>query len=163
MTKLRFVVKLPEADTRDPESVKRRFEPLMFALEALVMINVHHLERAIEEGRPLPRLYDSGIRYKEEPPGQEDWLDFPTLLQERVGDCEDLACALTAERRVYDGIPSAPAIRWKFLTADYLRRAGYPRKSIPKDGIFLVHVLSQLPDGRIEDPSKVLGMRGSFS
>lgn len=163
MTKLRFVLTLSHADPHDPESLRRRFAPLVIALEALVMIGVHHLTEAIKEGKPLPRLYDAGIRYREEPPGQEDWLDFPTLIRDRFGDCEDLACALAAERRVYDGIHACASIRHKFIPSRDLRKQGYPPAAIPKEGIFLIHVLTELPDGTIEDPSKVLGMNGDFS
>lgn len=162
MTKLRFCLDLPESDPSDVASVRHRFEPLVIALEALTAANEWHLRNAIREGRPLPRLYDSGVFYEEEPPGQEDWLDYPTLLKLGKGDCEDLGCALTAERRVYDGIPSRPVLRWKYITSDYLRRNGYPAKILPRDGIYLIHILSQLPDGTLEDPSKVLGMRGDY-
>jgi len=162
MTKLRFCLDLPESDPRDPESVRRRFTPLLIALEALTATNEWHLREAIKIGKPYPRLYESGVFYQEEPPGQEDWLDIPTLYREGKGDCEDLGCALTAERRVYDGLDSRPILKWRFITADELRRGGYPKKIIPREGIYLVHILSQLPNGRIEDPSKVLGMRGDY-
>jgi hypothetical protein len=161
-TKLRFVLSLPDAQTVDPDSVRKRFEPLQIALEALTKINEWHLRNAIENGNPFPRLYDAGIRYEEEPPGQEDWLDIPTLHMERKGDCEDLGCALTAERRVYDGVNSIPYIRHKFVPSQELIASGYPKKNIPREGIFLVHILSMLPDGTIEDPSKVLGMEGDY-
>lgn len=163
MTRLRFCIALPDANIDDPEDMRRRFAPLAIALESLVQIDVWHLREGIRLGNPYPRLYESGVYYEEEPPGQEDWLDIPTLYKTGKGDCEDLGCALTAERRVYDGIPSRAVLKWKFIPSTELREAGYPRGSIPKDGIFLIHILSQLPDGRIEDPSKVLGMRGEFS
>jgi hypothetical protein len=163
MTKLRFVLTLSHADPDDPESLRRRFMPLMYALEALVSIDEWHLNQALDIGRPLPRLYDSGVRYREEPPGQEDWLDVVSLYKDMFGDCEDLACALAAERRVYDGIHACATIRHKFIKSEDLRRQGYPKRSIPRDGIFLIHVLTELPDGTIEDPSKRLGMNGDFS
>lgn len=163
MTKLRFVLNLEESDPRDVESVRRRFVPLMIALEALTKINEWHLRQALAAGRPLPRLYESGVFYQEEPPGQEDWPDIPTLYRLGKGDCEDLGCALAAERRVYDGIAARPALSWKFVTAEELRASGYPAASIPREGIYLIHILTELPDGTLEDPSKVLGMKGDFS
>lgn len=163
MTKLRFVLTLPHADPMNPRELRIRFMPLVIALEALVQIDEWHLRTAIENGTPFPRIYDAGIRYAEEPPGQEDWLDIPSLHKDRKGDCEDLGSALAAERRVYDGIHACASIRHKFIPSHELRQAGYPKASIPKDGIFLIHVLTELPDGTIEDPSKVLGMRGDFS
>lgn len=162
MTKLRFCLDLPESNPRDTESVRTRFIPLVIALEALTATNEWHLREAIKRGEPLPRLYDSGVFYQEEPPGQEDWLDYPTLLKEGKGDCEDLGCALTAERRVYDGIKSRPVLKWKFITSNDLRMRGYPSKIIPREGIYLIHILSQLPWGELEDPSKILGMKGSY-
>lgn len=162
-TKLRFVLSLPDADTVNPASVMKRFEPLQIALEALTKINEWHLRNGIEIGLPFPRLYESGVIYEEEPPGQEDWLDIPSLYQARKGDCEDLGCALSAERRVYDGIQSIPYIRHKFVPSSELILSGYPKKNIPRDGIFLVHILSMMPDGSLEDPSKMLGMQGEYS
>ena len=52
-----------------------------------------------------PLLYQSGVRYEEEPIGAEFWQDIPTVLQHRVGDClpldtlvlrEDEGCVLYA-------------------------------------------------------------------
>jgi hypothetical protein len=163
MTKLRFVIDLPDADLSDHDSVRRRFAPLIISLEALTEINEWHLREALTRGKPYPRLYKSGVYYEEEPPGQEDWLDLPSLYKAGKGDCEDLGCVLAAERRVYDGLDARPVIKVKFVPSEELRAAGYPRKAIPRDGIFLVHVLTLLPNGIIEDPSKVLGMRGDFS
>lgn len=162
-TRLRFVVTLPEIDVRVSGSSEYRMQPLLIALEALTSINEWHLNEAIRSGKPLPRLYESGVYYEEEPPGQEDWLDIHSLYRAGKGDCEDLACALAAERRVYDGIMATPIIKQKFIPSTKLISAGYPQKEIPQDGIFLVHVLSMLPDGTIEDPSAVLGMRGEYS
>lgn len=161
-TKLQFVVTLPDADLHDLTSMERRFEPLRIALEALTKINEYHLRDALMRGEPLPRLYDSGVFYQEEPPGKEDWLDIRSLYSVGKGDCEDLACALTAERRVYDGIMSIPTIKTKFIPSVQLRAAGYRNKDVPRDGLFLVHVLSQLPDGTLEDPSAALGMKGEY-
>src|ERR1700680_1259210 len=131
-TKLRFVLSLPEADSNDPDVVAKRFEPLQIALEALTKINEWHLQNGLDNGNPFPRLYSSGVIYEEEPPGQEDWLDIPTLYKLQKGDCEDLGCALTAERRVYDGIKSIPYIRHKFIPSQELIASGYPRKNIPR-------------------------------
>lgn len=161
-TKLQFVLQLPDADVKDPEEIERRFAPLRIALEALTKIDEWHLQQGIISGNPYPRLYDSGVYYEEEAPGKEDWLDIPTLYRLGKGDCEDLGCALTAERRVYDGIPSKPYLRHKFIPSQELIMSGYPKKNIPRDGLFLVHILSQLPDGTIEDPSKMLGMKGEY-
>ena len=161
-TKLQFVIGMNDADLDNPESVSKRFKPLLICLDALVQINQVALQEGKENGTPLPRLYDSGVVYREEPPGKEDWCDYRTVLSQGWGDCEDLASALIAERREYDGVDARPKIRVKFISRDQLLRIGYPKKFIPRDGIFLVHVLCELPDWTIEDPSAELGMKGDY-
>lgn len=59
-------------------------------LEALYKIDVDYL-RAYPN---TPRLYDAwkqrGLHYMEEPPGQEEWQDIPTVLRMGFGDCVPL-------------------------------------------------------------------------
>lgn len=128
----------------------RRFFPIILALECLCQENEWQLARYALDGNPLPRLYHSGVVYQEEPPGEEEWLDIATLYKQRWGDCEDVACARVAERRFYDHVPCVPCIRF----------ATYTTK---KGRLTLIHVLNLEPDGTIEDPSKLLGMRGTYS
>lgn len=90
-----------------------------------------------------PSIYQSGVRYMEEPPGQEDWQDIPTCIKMGIADCEDLACWRAAELIVRHRIP-AKAV-WR----------AFPRQ----DGSTLFHILVQYPNGRLEDPSRILGMR----
>jgi hypothetical protein len=90
-----------------------------------------------------PPLYKSGVRYMEEPPGQEDWQDISTCLRIGYGDCEDLACWRAAELNV----------RYKIAAWPFFREYKRP------DGSYLYHIMVQYPDGRIGDPSKHLGMR----
>lgn len=157
MIRPRFIVNLPNSS--GPE----RFIPLVHLLEALTKVNEYHLRRGLALDKPYPRLYRSGVVYREEKPGREDWPDIPAILSQGWGDCEDLASYLTAERRVYDGIDARTVIKWKKIPAESLKKAGYPKSAIPPDGVFLVHCMTQWPDGRVEDPSKVLGMRGEYS
>lgn len=123
-----------------------RFFPVMLLLESLCKINQWQLR---VYGYKLPRLYDSGIRYKAELPGKEEWPDIPSLLKQGWGDCEDLACARTAEIREYDGLAAVPCIKFKDFKVD---------GSI----ITLIHVMVLLPSGQLEDPSKRLGMEGDY-
>jgi hypothetical protein len=60
-----------------------------------------------------------------------------------VHNCEDLACWRAAELRVRYGIQAEPTFIWK----------------LRPNGGYLYHILVKLPDGRIEDPSRTLGMR----
>ncbi len=154
MTRPRFLLTMP--DTDDPS----RFVPLIILLESLTSINEFHLRRGLKAGSPYPRLYQSGVYYREEKPGFEDWPDIPKVLSQGWGDCEDLAGYRAAELRVYDGIDAQPVIKWTWIPADRMREAGYT--VIPKDGVWLVHCLVRYPNGKIEDPSKILGMRGDY-
>lgn len=87
-----------------------------------------------------PKLYHSGVRYREEPRGKERWRSIPRVLELGWGDCEDLACWLAAERTL-EGRATVPTFR--------SRRVG---------GSVKYHILVRRPDGRLEDPSRVLGM-----
>ena len=103
-------------------------------LEGLVLLNVGELRA----GR-CPPLYESGARYVREPLGQEDWQTATEVFRSKHGDCEDLAAYLAASYRV-----RGVAARCKIIDI----RPG------------LKHVVVELPDGSIEDPSKKLGMKG---
>lgn len=121
-----------------------RFFPVLLCLETLTKVNEWHLRR----DRYAP-LYRSGVVYREEPPGEEEWLDIPHLYRQGWGDCEDVACARAAELR-HAGIPAVPCISYKDFNVKGKR-------------LTMVHVLVLWPDDSVEDPSKVLGMKGSYS
>jgi hypothetical protein len=93
-----------------------------------------------------PRLYDAGVRYVPEDYPREEWQGIEALYRAGEGDCEDLACARCAELIVFDGIAARPVFRSRELR----RPDGSPFR--------LYHILVQYPDGRIEDPSAILGM-----
>lgn len=116
-----------------------RFYPLKLGLEYLTSINEWHLAQ-----RSFPPIYQSGVVYHTEETGNEDWWDIPNILANGWGDCEDLGCWRTAELR-HNGIKAEPE---------------YKAKKIGP--IWLVHILVKWPDGRIEDPSKILGMKGEY-
>ncbi len=40
---------------------------------------------------------------------------------------------------------------------------GYPASKLPDRGVWMVHCCVRYADGRIEDPSKILGMGGNFT
>ena len=122
-----------------------RFFPVILLLESFVQINQWQLRRMPD----LPRLYSSGVRYQAERPGKEDWLDIPTLYAAGEGDCEDIACAYTAELREKHGVPAVPCIKFKDFEVD-------------GKCITLIHVMTLMPDGTTRDPSKVLGMEGEY-
>lgn len=94
----------------------------------------------------LPRLYESGIRYKPEPLGQENWQDPMVTLKLGTGDCEDLATYRAAELRVRDKVPARCIYTWRRLP----------------NGVVMYHIKVEYTDAagrRIEeDPSRRLGM-----
>jgi hypothetical protein len=114
---------------------------LNLLLEALTEINVAILRTY---GERVPLLYESGVVYRRESIGQEDWCDVIELLRLKYGDCEDLSCWRAAELRVRYGDSQARA----FVKG--------PRR-LP-GGVLMYHIQVQRGDGRIEDPSLVLGM-----
>jgi len=130
-----------------PQFKLRAFETLSDAariallkklLEALAAVN----ETWLGEHPEAPWLYQSGVRYEEEPPGRDDWQDIPETIALRVGDCEDLGCWRLAELRV---------------------RAGERAQAFVKQSVLgsrtVYHVAVQRADGSLEDPSRILGMR----
>lgn len=146
-----------------PEVVDaRHFVPLQIALESLCKINAFYLRQSIAAGRPYPPLYASGLYYKTDAPGKEDWWDIPATLRRGHGDCKKLVAYRVAELRVA-GIECEPVLTWQWIPRDVMIELGYPKKHLPKKGVWLVHCLVRYPDGTIEDPSKELGMKGAFT
>lgn len=60
-------------------------------LQALLTALMHVDMLYLKAHPDVPLLYSSGVRYEEEPPGQEDWQDIPTCLKLKVGDCLPLS------------------------------------------------------------------------
>lgn len=122
----------------DTLSGPAKIDALACLLEALTLVNVAWLR---ERGE-VPSLYESGVLYEEEPQGRDDWQDIPETLSLRVGDCEDLACWRLAELRV----------RFRENARPFVKCAVYGPRTV-------YHVAVRRADGRIEDPSRILGMR----
>jgi hypothetical protein len=118
-------------------SDERRIRALERLLEALCDVNAEWLAEHPE----APWLYRSGVHYEEEPPGRDDWQDIPETLVRLGGDCEDLACWRIAELRVRVGEHVRPIVK----------RTLYGPRTV-------YHVAVAWPDGRLEDPSRILGM-----
>jgi hypothetical protein len=105
------------------------------ALETLAKLSYQQMRR-----HPLPPLYSCGIRYERER-NRERWQTAFETYQRKRGDCEDLAAYLCAQLWI----------------------AGEHRAHVhcyaPRPG--LIHCVVRRADGRIEDPSKRLGMSGA--
>jgi hypothetical protein len=118
-------------------SVPIRRADLTRALELGTRAAVAQLRAAARAGRPLPPIYASGVRYMRADP-HERWQTPMETLRRGGGDCEDLAMWRAAELRVNG---ERARVVW--------RRTG-PR---------VLHAVVQRGHGRIEDPSRRLGMR----
>lgn len=133
-----------------------------------------------------PSVYRSGLHYETEK-GTEIWPDIPSLLMGTMGkgvypgywgDCEDLACYRVAELRelpyhyerqaTWDksktevADPRYPQQKdgfsgWKKVSGGVLAKPFAKWRRGPR-GNYHYHALVYLPDGRLEDPSLVLGM-----
>jgi hypothetical protein len=106
-------------------------------LEALSAVN----EAWLLEHPGAPWLYQSGVRYEEEPRGRDDWQDIPETIALRVGDCEDLGCWRIAELRT----------RGREYARPYVKQSVTGPRTV-------YHVAVRRADGRLEDPSRILGM-----
>lgn len=125
-------------------SVPRGPKFYLSGLRCLTLVDMWCLraarKRLLNNGRPYRPVYEA-ICYVREPRGQERWLSLEALHRQGWGDCEDLACARSAERNSV-GDTCRP---------DLL-------KQVRRDGSTLYHVIVRNPDGSIEDPSEQLGM-----
>lgn len=110
-------------------------EGVRVACAALTTINRLLMRWWARAGRPAPSLYRSGVTYTRRPP--EHFEAFPAVLRRGAGDCDQLACWRAAE----------------------LRERGIGATAVPiQKRRDLMHIVVRWPDGRIEDPSKLLGM-----
>lgn len=110
---------------------------VLAALTGLCLVN---LQQQRQSGG-LPALYATDIRYVRERRGQENWQTARDLLRTLSGDCEDL-CGYRVSELWYRGERGARP--WVIDVRPRLR-----------------HAVVRRANGRIEDPSKRLGMRGA--
>lgn len=97
----------------------------------------------------VPALYRSGVYYKEEEFGKEDFFDIPTVAAQGFADCEDLAAWRAAELRVA-GYWAEPLVTWEAIE--------FEDGSL--DVLFHVQVMTQ---NGVEDPSAILGMNSQLA
>jgi hypothetical protein len=130
----------------------REVEALVFglALQGVVQMRAR--------GGTLPKLYESGVIYKNEPRGKDVWQSAVELYGHGAGDCEDLCSSLVAERL----FASTRLVRGDLSLRELLlllARAEFP--AVPRirpTGPAMRHATVQLADGTVEDPSRKLGM-----
>lgn len=109
------------------------------AIESAILTNRVHLRRFPK----TPPLYQAGVRYRLEPDGTEDFADIETVIDRGYGDCAHLSAWRVAELRE-NGEQATIRLEWV---------------KNPRTGQRMFHVLVRRADGRIEDPSTLLGMR----
>lgn len=163
-----------------PNSVESHFAPLVLLMEGPIAVNQWHIERSHRRVKagidpyPIPWLFESGVRYRADDQGREDWRDCLAILDRWYttglgADCDNLVCWRVAELRAA-GIKAKPVIKWQHLTQEMALGAGYrPQNSatdpigIPKEGLWMVHCCVQFPDKHVEDTSALLGMSGEYT
>lgn len=102
-------------------------------------LTLHNVDLMREYG--APPLYAAGVRYQREEPKMEMWRDVRYVLEHGHGDCEDLAAYLAAQYVLAGDRRARPVIRGRW-----------------RDDKWTYHVVVRRGDGRIEDPSRRLGM-----
>lgn len=83
-------------------------------LRGVVASNRVAIRDAKRKGKPLPRLYESGVEYETEPwpKGVEEFADYSTILRRGWGDCDDLCAARVAELQE-DGEAADCKVYWR--------------------------------------------------
>lgn len=112
-------------------------ETVRCLLQALVMVN----RITLKSDKTIPPLYKAGVRYESEPTGEETFRDVTVVNHLKHGDCAHLAAWRVAELQ-NAGENATLRIAWK----------------VTRRGKRLFHVQVRRADGRIEDPSALLGM-----
>lgn len=136
--------------TRIPGTGHDLSRSIQMVLTALGHAWAPELRRRWQEGRPLPPLYESGIKFRHEPAGQtfEEWADPLTVLARGYGDCDDLIIYRLAELLAVGERATVQVMR---ELAE--KGPGDPRAA---RGTGRYHVAVRRADGTEEDPSKVL-------
>ncbi len=118
---------------------------LMTVVKALVEA-ASEQNRIIMQGKRMPELYRSGIRFRNEPwAGRfETIASAPVVLKRGWGDCAHLSAYRIGELQA-QGVDATCKVYWR------------PHQ---REGrvLNLFHVEVRMPDGSVEDPSRLLGM-----
>lgn len=115
-------------------------EIMSILLDTLVRLNLAYLRRHPD----TPNPYKGGVRYRQEPRGQEQWLTIPEAIAQGHADCEDLGCWLAAYK-TFHGQQARACFKWA-------------RKPYQGRMATVYHIVTCTADGKVEDPSRVLGM-----
>lgn len=159
---MRIVVNVDSAALREPRAVALAARGVLLSVVAL---NMMLMRKARLNGRPLPKLYRSGVRFAPEP-NQGKWEDFAdclTVLKNRWGDCDDLVAYRVAELRESGEDPKASIkVYWRQMRNRKTRALLFKSDGTP---MMVYHaqvrrgnLKSKQGLGVVEDPARLLGM-----
>ncbi len=141
---------LTEFEQLGAEGRARQIIVLRAFLEAMSVANWQYLQRF-----PMtPRLYERAPAYslKTRAGERDSWQDLPATYAAGVGDCKDLSCIRVAELRNEGRMNAVP----------FIRIATYHDPDGTRRPLTVFHVQVSY-GGKIEDPSKRLGMPSTVS
>lgn len=151
---MHLIVELNGDDLRQAEDFAKTVQGLV---TAIVARNVSAMRQD-----PYPPLYRSGVVYAVDPPGVVSLADAPTVLGRGWGHCGHLSAYLCAELQL-QGFDAGIRIRWPVLRRNGKRLFHVQVRLAPKHGsgpkgLGQIPDPSNLSEGQILDPSRMLGM-----
>ncbi len=123
-------------------------------LDLVVKFNVRFFTNMRRRGHVPLSVYAARLRYIPEAQGIEDWCDAGQVLHRGGGDCEDLACYQVGWLKFTGEDPRAKA---KIVSQEQT----CPSRTRPPCRQY--HILVERGNGKIEDPSAVLGMHRALA
>jgi hypothetical protein len=167
---MRIVVEIDNAALRDaPRAVSLAARGVLFGV---VLLNMLIMRNYRAMGKPLPKLYRSGVKFAPEPNAgeYEDFADCLSVLRRRWGDCDDLVAYRVAELRESGEDPKATIkIYWRDFCEECNAVVREGQKRCFRCGCENTHRVyhaqvrrgnKKSKDGRgvVEDPARLLGM-----
>lgn len=142
---MRVVLNIDDS-IREPRVVATIARELLLVLIKINRILIRQAERA---GKPFPSLLQSDVVWKAEPwKGRiEEFANIKTVFERKWGDCDD-AIAIYCAQREEQALKQGRRERW--TPKVYWRKQPH--------GGYLYHAQIRRPDGRVLDPSRLLGM-----
>ncbi len=142
--------------TRNPRVLA---ELAQIFLRAVVASNRVTIRERKAMGKPIPPLYESNVDYEPEPwTDREQFDDILTCLRRGWADCDDL-CAWRVAELQEQGVNADIRIYWRYFDASGRRVSeSMVARKMPPGVKMLMHVEVRLPNGKIEDPSRFLGL-----
>jgi len=154
---MRFLVTLGSGTLDDPCALACLARGHLFFV---CLENLGLLRKARSQGKPYPKLYQSGVRYKLEPYRKryQELATIPRVLARGWGDCKHLVAWRIAEEweRLLPPDKGPPLNFWAPSAGLPMPLIYWRTDETGKTQIF--HAELRHPSGRREDPSRYLGM-----